>query len=78
MCPRKSALGLLRVQNLLADKPRKDLAGEDLSKTRVVDPRDLVEDTFLVHSALGHQRMEMREKQLDKIRTFAFSGLQLF
>jgi len=57
--PRENALGPLRAQQLLADKHRQNLAGEDLGEPRVVDPRDLMEDARLVHSALGHQVMEM-------------------
>jgi hypothetical protein len=37
----------------------KNLAAEELRQARVVDPGDLMEDTYLVHSALGHQEMEV-------------------
>ena len=49
-----------RAQKLLADKIGQDLAGEELGQPRVVDPGDLMEDARLVHSALGHQEMEVR------------------
>jgi hypothetical protein len=42
--PAENAFGPLRVQKLLADKHRQDLAGKDLGETRVIDPRDLMED----------------------------------
>jgi hypothetical protein len=38
--PGENALGPFRAQQLLADKHRQDLAGEDLGETRVVDPHD--------------------------------------
>ena len=42
--PGENALGPFRAQQLLADKHRQNLAGEDLRQPRVVDPRDLMED----------------------------------
>jgi len=57
--PGENALGAFRAQQLLADKHRQNLAGKDISETRVVDPRDLMKDTFLVRPALGRQVMEM-------------------
>jgi len=45
-----------RVSSVLPGPPTPALG---FQKCRIVDPRDLMEDTFLVHSALGHQVMEM-------------------
>jgi len=42
--PGENALGPFRAQQLLADKHRQDLPGEDLGEPHVVDPRDLMED----------------------------------
>jgi hypothetical protein len=56
----ENALGPFRAQQLLADKHRQDLPGEDLGQPRVVDPRDLMEDTRFIRAALGHQEMEVR------------------
>ena len=52
--PRENVLGPFRAQQLLADKHRQDLAGKDLSETRVVDPRDLKEDARLVSERLSY------------------------
>ncbi len=60
VAPRKDPLGPFGTQQLLADEHRQDLSGEKLSQPRVVDAGDLMEDPGLVHSALGHQEMEMR------------------
>jgi hypothetical protein len=60
--PGENALGPFRAQQLLADKHRQGLPGENLGQPRVVDPRDLMEDACLVHSALSHQEMEVRVK----------------
>jgi len=57
--PGENALGPFRAQQLLADKHRQDLPGEDLGETQVVDPRDLMEDPRLVNAALGRQEMEV-------------------
>jgi hypothetical protein len=57
--PGENALGPFRAQQLLADKHRQDLAGKDLGETRVVDPRDLMEDARFVGPAFGHQKMEV-------------------
>jgi len=58
--PGENALGSLRAQRLLADKHRQHLAGEDLGQPRVIGPRNLMEDARCVHSALGHEIMEIR------------------
>ena len=58
--PGENAFGPFRAQQLLADKHRQNLAGKDLGETRVVDPRDLMEDARLVGPALGHQKMEVQ------------------
>ena len=47
-------------EELLVDQKPKNLPSEELSQSRVVDPGDLMEEARLVHSALGHQEMEMR------------------
>ena len=72
--PGENALGPFRAQQLLTDKHRQNLAGKDLGETRVVAPRDLMEDARthepfpaheyrrnrrLVGPALGHQNMEV-------------------
>ena len=62
MPPGENALGSFRAQQLLADKHRQYLAGEDLGQPRVVQARDLMEDTRRVHSALGHQKMQVGVK----------------
>ena len=62
MPPGENALGPFRAQQLLADKHRQHLAGEDLGEPHVVDPRDLMEDSRLVHAALGRQEMEVHVK----------------
>ena len=60
--PRENALSPFRIQQLLADKHRQNLAGENSGKPRVVQPRDLMKDPRLIHSALGHQEMEVHVK----------------
>jgi len=65
--PGENALSPFRAQQLLADKHRQDLAGEDLGQPRVVDPRDLMEDARFVHATLGHQEMEV-DVQIDQSR----------
>jgi hypothetical protein len=60
--PGENALGPFRAQQLLADKHRQDLPGEDLRQPRVVEPRDLMEDTPFVRATLGHQEMEVHVK----------------
>ena len=57
--PRKQPLRPIRAEKLPADEKARRLTGEDLGEPRVVDPRDLLEDARLVHSALGHQKMEV-------------------
>ena len=60
--PRKQPLCPIRAEKLPADEKVQHLAGEDLGETRVVDPRDLMEDARLVQAALGHQKMEVHMK----------------
>jgi hypothetical protein len=60
--PGENALGPFRAQQLLANKHRRHLPGEDLGQPRVVDPRDLMEDARLIHAALGYQEMEVGVK----------------
>ena len=60
--PGKQTFCPFRAEKLLADKIGQDLAAEDLSQPRVVDPGDLMEEARLVHSALGHQEMEVGVK----------------
>jgi hypothetical protein len=62
VAPGENARGPFGAQKLPADKRGEDLPGEELSQSRVVDPWDLVEDARLVHSALGHQEMEVGVK----------------
>jgi len=42
------------------DEETKNLAGKELSQSRVVEPGDLMEEARLVHSAVGDQEMEVR------------------
>ncbi|MCX6563162.1 MAG: hypothetical protein NTU60_06105 [Candidatus Aminicenantes bacterium] len=56
--PRKQPLCPFRAEKLPVDERGQHLTGEDLGEPRVVDPRDLMEGTPLVHAALGHQVME--------------------
>jgi hypothetical protein len=65
--PGENTLRPLRAQQLLADKHRQNLAGEDLGETRVVDPQNLMEDARFVHATLGHQEMEV-DVQIDQSR----------
>jgi hypothetical protein len=60
MPPDENPLAPFRAQELLADKIGQDLTDEDFGQPRFVDPRDLIEETRLVHSALGDQEMEVR------------------
>ncbi len=60
--PGENALRPLRAEQPLGDQQPEHFPGEDLGQPRVVDPGDLVEGPGLVHSALGHQEMEMRVK----------------
>jgi len=62
--PRENALGPFQAQQLLADKHRQHLAGEDLGQPRVVHPRDLMEDTRLVRPSFSHQKMEVGVNEL--------------
>jgi len=54
--PREQPLHPLRAEKLPADEKGQHLAGEDLRQSRVVDPRDLMEDARGVHASLGPQR----------------------
>lgn len=60
MPPGEKPPGPFRAEELLTDKNREELTAEELRRARVIDLGDLVEDTCLVHSALGHQQMEVR------------------
>ena len=60
MWPGENHLGPFGAEKFFADKIREDLPGEELRQPGVVDPGDLVEGARLVHSALGHQEMQMR------------------
>jgi len=60
--PGEKALRPLHAEEFLADKIGQDLVAEDLGEPRVVDPWDLMEDACLVHSALSHQKVEVRVK----------------
>jgi len=57
--PRKQPLCPIRAEKLPADEKGRRLEGEDLGQTRVVDPRNLMEDARRVHSAFSHQKMEV-------------------
>jgi len=43
-------------------KKRQDRSAEQLGQSRVVQTGDLMEDAAVIHSALGHQEMEVRVK----------------
>ena len=60
MAPGENPLRPFRAQKLPADKISEDLSSKDLRQPGFVDPRDLMERPGLVHSALGHQEMEVR------------------
>jgi hypothetical protein len=60
--PGEKAYRPFGTQKLLADQKRKNPSSEEFSQSRVVDPRDFMEETRLVHPALGHQEMEMGVK----------------
>jgi hypothetical protein len=42
------------------DKVGEDIAGEELFEPQVVYPENLVEDSLLIQSSFGHQKMEGR------------------
>jgi hypothetical protein len=58
--PGKDSRRPLRAKELLSDKKSHDLVSEDLGQPRVVEGAEAMEDTRLVHSALGHQNLEVR------------------
>jgi len=60
VAPGEKAFRPFRAQKLLTDKIGENLAAEKLSQPRVIDLGDLMEDAGLIHSALGHQEMEVR------------------
>jgi len=55
----ENPLGPLGTQQFPDDEKGRDLAGKDLRQPGVVDPRNPMEDSRLVDSALGHQKMEV-------------------
>jgi len=57
--PGEEAFRPFGAEKFLADKIGQDFSGEEIRQSRVVDPGDLVEDPGLIHSALGHQEMEV-------------------
>ena len=65
MPPGKEPLRPLEAQQLLADKVGLDLPGEDLRQSRVVDPRDQMEDSRRIRPALSHQEMEVGMTRVD-------------
>ena len=58
--PGEKAVCPFGAEKLLADEVGQDLAAEKLCQPRVVDSGDFMEDARLVHSALGHQEMQVR------------------
>jgi hypothetical protein len=60
--PGEEAVCPLGAQQLLVDEKPNNLAGEECRQPGVVDPGDLAEDAGLVHSALGHQEMQVGMK----------------
>jgi hypothetical protein len=60
--PGHNPLCPFRAEEFLADKIGENLAAEELSQSRVVDPGDLMEEDRLVHPVLGHQEMEVGVK----------------
>jgi len=60
--PGEKAFRPFGTQQLLVDQKPKNLPSEELSQPRVVDPGELMEEAGLVHSALGHQEMEVGVK----------------
>ena len=59
MPPGEEALRPFGAQQLLVDKKPENLPGKKLSRPRVVDARDLMEEAGPIHPALGHQEMEV-------------------
>jgi len=62
VAPGEEAVRPFGAEKLLTDNIGQDLAGKELCQPRVVDPGDLAEDAGLIHSALGHQEMQVRVK----------------
>jgi hypothetical protein len=62
MSPGEKAFRPFGAQQLLVDKKPKNLAAENLSQPRVIDPGNLMEEARLVYSALGHQEMKVGVK----------------
>ena len=60
--PGEKAVRPFGAEELPADKISENLSAEELGQSRVVNPGDLMEDPGLIHSALGHQEMEMGVK----------------
>ncbi len=58
--PGKNALRPLRAEQPLADKQPEHLTGEDLGQPRVVQMRQPMEDSRLIHAPLGNQEMQVR------------------
>jgi len=62
MPPGENPLSPLWAEKLLPDKKRQDRSAEQLGQSRVIQAGDLMEDAAVIHSALGHQEMEVRVK----------------
>ena len=62
MPPGEKALRRFLAEEFPANKHRQYPAGEVLGQPQVVDPGELMEEARHVHSALGHQEMQMRVK----------------
>ena len=58
--PGEDALRPLRAEHPLADKKPEHLTGEDLGQPRVVQMRQPMENSRLVHSPFGHKKMQVR------------------
>jgi hypothetical protein len=60
MPPGEQSLRPLRAEEFLADEKSQDLVGEKSGKTAVIERSNLIEDARLIHSALGHQEVQVR------------------
>ena len=62
MPPAKNPLGPLPAEKLPPEEKSQDFSSKELGQPGVVDSGNLMEHPRLVHSAIGHQKMEVGVK----------------
>jgi hypothetical protein len=66
--PGEKAVRPFGTQELPGDEKPQDLAGEEFRQPRVVDPRDLIENSALIHSPHSSKRLAWQEGQKPQVR----------